>query len=300
MPETEQTFPPAPEVAARAHADRATYDAMYRASVDDPEGFWREHGRQLDWIRPYRDVKDTSFALGLGVDRVVSGRHAQRRGELRRPPPGRTGRPDRDHLRARRSRLGRGRRRAAHHVPPAPRPRLQVRQRPEGDGGRTWRPGGDLPADDPAGGLCDARLRADRGDPLGGLRGLLVGRAGRTDRRLRRDGRRDGRRGAARRPGHAAEGQRGRRGREGVRHACDARRQTHRRRGGDGRGTRPLAPRDGGRGRGGLPGRGDGRGGPALHPLHVRVDGPAEGRGPHHRRLPRLRGDDPPLHVRLP
>ena len=64
MPDTAKTFPPAPEAAARAHADRATFEAMYEASVSDPDGFWREHGKRVDWITPYTKVKDTSFAPG--------------------------------------------------------------------------------------------------------------------------------------------------------------------------------------------------------------------------------------------
>ena len=63
MPD-DQIFPPSAEMAANAHADRATYDAMYQASVEDPEAFWAEHGKRLDWIKPYTSVKDTSFAPG--------------------------------------------------------------------------------------------------------------------------------------------------------------------------------------------------------------------------------------------
>ena len=64
MSDAPKIFPPSPELAAAAHADRAAYDRMYEASVADPEGFWREHGRQVDWIRPYERVKDTSFERG--------------------------------------------------------------------------------------------------------------------------------------------------------------------------------------------------------------------------------------------
>ena len=60
----DETYPPSDETAARAHADRATYDAMYQASVEDPEAFWGEHGKRLDWIKPYGRVKDTSFETG--------------------------------------------------------------------------------------------------------------------------------------------------------------------------------------------------------------------------------------------
>jgi acetyl-CoA synthetase len=35
---------------------------MYAASINDPEAFWGEHGKRIDWIKPYTKVKDTSFA----------------------------------------------------------------------------------------------------------------------------------------------------------------------------------------------------------------------------------------------
>ena len=37
---------------------------MYAASITDPEAFWGEHGRRIDWIKPYTKVKNTSFAHG--------------------------------------------------------------------------------------------------------------------------------------------------------------------------------------------------------------------------------------------
>jgi len=40
-------------------ADR--YVAMYRESVEDPEGFWRREAQRIDWIRPFTHVKETSF-----------------------------------------------------------------------------------------------------------------------------------------------------------------------------------------------------------------------------------------------
>ncbi|WP_456428838.1 acetate--CoA ligase [Rhodocaloribacter sp.] len=50
---------------ARAHvSSKEAYEAMYRRSVEDPEGFWREHAARLDWFEPFHTVKDTSFAPG--------------------------------------------------------------------------------------------------------------------------------------------------------------------------------------------------------------------------------------------
>ncbi len=54
-------FPVSTDWAERAWCDQGKYQEMYRRSVDDPEGFWGEHGKRLDWIKPYTKVKDCSF-----------------------------------------------------------------------------------------------------------------------------------------------------------------------------------------------------------------------------------------------
>jgi len=54
---------PVPEaVAKKAHVDNAGYLKMYQASVDDPEAFWGEHGKRIDWIKPYSGVKDVDYS----------------------------------------------------------------------------------------------------------------------------------------------------------------------------------------------------------------------------------------------
>lgn len=40
------------------------YASMYAASIADPEAFWGEQGKRLDWITPYTQVKDVDFTLG--------------------------------------------------------------------------------------------------------------------------------------------------------------------------------------------------------------------------------------------
>ena len=61
---SDQTYPPSPDFASGAHIDGARYDEMYAASVADPEAFWGEHGKRLDWIEPYTKVKNTTFEHG--------------------------------------------------------------------------------------------------------------------------------------------------------------------------------------------------------------------------------------------
>ena len=49
------------EWASRAWADNATYLEMYEHSIQDPDGFWGEHGKRLDWMKPYTKVKNVSY-----------------------------------------------------------------------------------------------------------------------------------------------------------------------------------------------------------------------------------------------
>ncbi|MBM3489366.1 MAG: acetate--CoA ligase [Alphaproteobacteria bacterium] len=45
----------------RAYLDEAKYRAMYERSISQPEAFWAEHGRRIDWFRPYSKIKDVSY-----------------------------------------------------------------------------------------------------------------------------------------------------------------------------------------------------------------------------------------------
>ncbi len=45
----------------RAYVDHDKYQEMYKRSVEDPDGFWAEHGLRVDWVKPFTKVKNTSF-----------------------------------------------------------------------------------------------------------------------------------------------------------------------------------------------------------------------------------------------
>jgi acetyl-CoA synthetase len=60
----DKIYPPSSDFVKTAHADAATYAKMYAASIEDPEAFWAEHGKRIDWIKPFTQVKDTNFDLG--------------------------------------------------------------------------------------------------------------------------------------------------------------------------------------------------------------------------------------------
>src|SRR5476649_1944504 len=52
-----------PDWAKRAYVDDAKYKTMYEASVKDPVAFWGEHGKRVDWIKPYSPgaVRDVDY-----------------------------------------------------------------------------------------------------------------------------------------------------------------------------------------------------------------------------------------------
>ncbi len=64
MSDAIKIYPPSAAMAAGAHADKATYEAMYAASIADPAAFWSEHGKRIDWIKPFTKVKSADFTLG--------------------------------------------------------------------------------------------------------------------------------------------------------------------------------------------------------------------------------------------
>ncbi len=56
-----KTYEVTPEWKAKAHVDNDTYLEMYKHSINDPDGFWGEQGKRLDWMKPFTKVKNTSF-----------------------------------------------------------------------------------------------------------------------------------------------------------------------------------------------------------------------------------------------
>ena len=45
----------------RAFVDDAKYKEMYDRSIKDPNGFWAEQAKRIDWIKPFSKVKNTSY-----------------------------------------------------------------------------------------------------------------------------------------------------------------------------------------------------------------------------------------------
>ena len=80
------------EVKGTALIDNEKYLQEYERSINYPENFWAEHGRRIDWIKPYTHVKDVSYSEKdlhikwfydgtLNVSSNCLDRHLEKRGD---------------------------------------------------------------------------------------------------------------------------------------------------------------------------------------------------------------------------
>jgi acetyl-CoA synthetase len=89
-----QTVYPVPaEWRERAYVKAEDYARMYAQSVENPDAFWREQAQRIDWIKPFTQVKETSFdADSFGIKWFADGtlniaancldRHLAERGDV--------------------------------------------------------------------------------------------------------------------------------------------------------------------------------------------------------------------------
>ncbi len=82
----------AKDAARTPHVNAAQYQSMYQASIADPDAFWAEQGKRLDWIKPFTKVRNVNFDLGnvsikwfedgvLNVSANCIDRHLETRGD---------------------------------------------------------------------------------------------------------------------------------------------------------------------------------------------------------------------------
>ena len=282
------------EWAKRAWVNAAKYEEMYKRSITDPEGFWAEHGKRIDWFTPFTKVKNTSFDAHNvsikwfedGVTNVAHNcidRHLPKRANQTAiiwegDDPSKSKHITYAELADRVGRFanvlkGRG-------VKKGDRVTIYLPMIPEAAYAM----------------LACARIGAIHSVVFGGFSpDALAGRIADAKSEVvitADEGLRGGRKVPLKANVDAAIEKAG-----GVKTVIVVRHT-----GGDvgmAARARRLAARSRADGDRGLSGRADERGGPAVHPLHVRLDRRAQGRRAHHRRLSRLCLDDPPICVRL-
>lgn len=54
-------YPVSPEFAANAHINAEQYQALYQQSIENPDVFWANEAKKIDWIKPFTKVKNTTF-----------------------------------------------------------------------------------------------------------------------------------------------------------------------------------------------------------------------------------------------
>lgn len=92
MSEHQNVYPVRDAIAANAWADKDKFTAMYQQSKDDPEGFWAEQAKRLDWIKAPTKIKNISFKRDnvdirwfedgvLNVSANCLDRHLEKRGD---------------------------------------------------------------------------------------------------------------------------------------------------------------------------------------------------------------------------
>ncbi|MGW8251155.1 MAG: acetyl-coenzyme A synthetase N-terminal domain-containing protein, partial [Anaerolineales bacterium] len=51
-----EVYFPAPEITAQANVK--DYEALYKHSIEDPQGFWAERAEELEWYKKWDKVLD--------------------------------------------------------------------------------------------------------------------------------------------------------------------------------------------------------------------------------------------------
>ncbi len=74
MTDESTRFSPSQEIVKNALIGRGEYEKMYAASISDPEKFWGTQAENLDWIRRWDRVKNTSFGGDISIKWFEGGR----------------------------------------------------------------------------------------------------------------------------------------------------------------------------------------------------------------------------------
>ena len=55
---TDAVFNPPPQIVKNTKVTAKQYEEMYARSVNDPDGFWGEQAKRLDWIKPFHQGQE--------------------------------------------------------------------------------------------------------------------------------------------------------------------------------------------------------------------------------------------------
>ena len=61
MDSQNEVFAPSDEIIKNAHINAEKYEQMYKRSIDDPEGFWGEMAKRIDWFKEPSLIKNINY-----------------------------------------------------------------------------------------------------------------------------------------------------------------------------------------------------------------------------------------------
>ncbi len=61
------TFPKADAISRAAEVSQADYERLYNQSIEQPDAFWTEQAKRLDWISPWSAIQDCDIRTGKAV-----------------------------------------------------------------------------------------------------------------------------------------------------------------------------------------------------------------------------------------
>ena len=62
-----EVFPVNTDIANSSWISEEKYREMYEKSIGEPEAFWGEHGKRLEWIKPYTKIKEVSYQDNVNI-----------------------------------------------------------------------------------------------------------------------------------------------------------------------------------------------------------------------------------------
>jgi len=58
----EKIFPVPENYKKNTHVTKEIYEELYKEAQSNPEKFWGEIGKRINWIKPYTKIKDVKWS----------------------------------------------------------------------------------------------------------------------------------------------------------------------------------------------------------------------------------------------
>ena len=58
-----EKYKPSQDIINNSHINADQYEKMYQESINQPDHFWAENGKRIDWVKPYSKISNFSYDL---------------------------------------------------------------------------------------------------------------------------------------------------------------------------------------------------------------------------------------------